>query len=385
MGLKILVVDDEPDLEALMLQRFRKQIRREGYEFTFARNGVEALESLDADEEIELVLTDINMPEMDGLTLLSKLRELGRPIKAVVISAYGDMDNIRTAMNRGAFDFLTKPIDLQDLDITLEKSCAEIRLTNEAMRNRDSLVAIERELSIASEIQQSMLPQSFPLFPDRTDIDIHARMMPAKALGGDFYDFFLVDEDRIGFVVGDVSGKGVPAALLMSLTRSLVKSIARTGLAPDECVARVNGILAEENTSHRFVTLFYGVLEAGVGTVTYCNAGHNPPYVLRNGGSVAELDRVGGMVIGIREDAEFDSGQVTLAPGDSIFLYTDGVTEAMNVESRVYGDDRLFSLLGRAFENANDVVRTVLDDVEAHIDGAPQSDDITAAALRYPL
>ena len=201
---KILVVDDEPDLQELIKQKFRNKIKANEYEFHFAENGAEALEKISNDGTIDLILTDINMPVMDGLTLLSKINELNNKLlKSVIVSAYGDMENIRTAMNRGAYDFITKPIDLKDLEITIEKSLKEIELYKQALASHNKLVALQQELDIANVIQTSILPKTFPPFPDRKEFDIYAKMIPAKEVGGDLYDFFLIDKYRVGVVIGE--------------------------------------------------------------------------------------------------------------------------------------------------------------------------------------
>jgi len=190
MSHKILVVDDEPDLELLIKQKFRKEIKDESFQFVFAHNGVQALQRLEEHEDVSVILSDINMPEMDGLTLLQKLNELNNPLlKSVIVSAYGDMENIRTAMNRGAFDFLTKPIDFNDLDLTVRKTMQHLEVIKSALKSRDELVAVQRDLTTAARIQQSLLPNVFPPFPKRSEFEIHAEMIPAKNVGGDFYDF----------------------------------------------------------------------------------------------------------------------------------------------------------------------------------------------------
>jgi sigma-B regulation protein RsbU (phosphoserine phosphatase) len=176
MAVKILVVDDEPDLEVVIRQKFRRHIREGQFSFLFARNGIEALQTLRQDPAIDLVLTDINMPEMDGLTLLVKLNELNLLLKAVIVSAYGDMENIRTAMNRGAADFLTKPIDFNDMEITVKKTLDQLQTLRQAVCEHDQLVAIRNELDIASHIQQSILPRTFP---PRHDFEIFAEMIPS--------------------------------------------------------------------------------------------------------------------------------------------------------------------------------------------------------------
>ncbi|MCP4024227.1 MAG: response regulator, partial [Desulfobacteraceae bacterium] len=197
MARKILVVDDEPDLEVLIQQKFRRKIRKKVFEFYFARNGLEALDQLNANDDIDMILTDINMPQMDGLTLLNELLKLPVLAKAVVVSAYGDMDNIRTAMNRGAFDFLTKPIDFSDLEVTIDKTLTELQVLRKGIRARDALSAIQQEMELAARLQQSILPSAYPQCPE---ISIYGKMVPAKEVGGDFYDFFFIDEDRLGFV-----------------------------------------------------------------------------------------------------------------------------------------------------------------------------------------
>jgi sigma-B regulation protein RsbU (phosphoserine phosphatase) len=383
MHAKLLVVDDEPDLELLIRQKFRRQIRNDELRFVFARNGLEALQKLQEESDIDLVLTDINMPEMDGLTLLLKLSELNRLLKAVIISAYGDMGNIRTAMNRGASDFVTKPIDFQDLEITINKTLKQLRELKEAVSEHDQLVTICNELDIASRIQQSILPQTFPPFPERTDFEIFAEMIPARQVGGDFYDFFLIDEDRLGFVIGDVSGKGIPAAIFMAVSRTLLRSTALTGTPPAQCLDQVNGLLCLDNSSEMFVTLFYGVLNTRTGAVEYGNGGHNSPYVLRKNGAVELLERTGGMVLGAIAGVRYGAKTVALEHGDGIVLYTDGVTEAMDSAGNLFSDRRLQDFLlqldGAAPEK---IVRTLVEDVNRYSSNVPQSDDITLLAIR---
>src|SRR4051794_12470868 len=183
MPFKILVVDDEPDVEVLIKQRFRRKIREGGVAFEFALNGEEALAKLHGDDSIDIVMSDINMPVMDGLTLLSRLRDMDRVLRTVIVSAYGDMQNIRIAMNRGAYDFLTKPIDFEDFEITLQKTIQEIEGIRAGHHARKQLDALESELSVANRIQQSMLPRRFPPFPERHEFEVYAEMEPARSVG----------------------------------------------------------------------------------------------------------------------------------------------------------------------------------------------------------
>ena len=384
MAVKILVVDDEPDLELLIRQKFRRHIRDGQFSFVFARNGIEALHTLQEDHAIDLVLTDINMPEMDGLTLLVKLNELNLLLKAVIVSAYGDMENIRTAMNRGAADFLTKPIDFNDMEITVKKTLDQLQTLRQAVHEHDQLVAIRNELDIASHIQQSILPRTFPPFPQRHDFEIFAEMIPAREVGGDFYDFFLIDDVHLGLIVGDVSGKGVPAALFMAVTRTLLKSTALAGLPPAECLRRVNTLLCLDNASEMFVTVFYGILDTQTGELAYCNGGHNPPYLLRAGSRAERLAGTGDMVLGTLQSARYHEKTTHLARGDGLFLYTDGITEAMDATCDLFSDQRLATFLGETNGvTPEQLICATIAAVKRHCGATPQSDDITALAVRY--
>ena len=382
---KILVVDDEPDLEHLILQKFRKKISSKEYEFQFARDGAEAIDIIVNNGSINLILTDINMPVMDGLTLLSKINELNNRLhRSVIVSAYGDMENIRTAMNRGAYDFITKPIDLNDLEITIEKSLKEIEHYKQALSSRDKLIALEQELNIATAIQTSILPKTFPPFPDRKEFDIYAKMLTAKEVGGDLYDFFLIDKYRLGIVIGDVSGKGIASALLMAVCKTLLKITAYKGIPADNILYEVNNILVDESPSNMFVTVFYGVLDTRNGAFEYCNGGHNSPYLISSEGKITQLENIGGLLLGAMKDAEYESNIAMLNPGDTLFLYTDGITEAFNKQDEEFDENRLVnSLLNKAPQSANDIVNNVISDVQTFSDGAEQSDDITCLALKF--
>ncbi|NLP08863.1 SpoIIE family protein phosphatase [bacterium] len=385
MPANILVVDDEPDLEQLILQKFRKQIREGVFTFTFAGNGVQALERLAEDAAIELVLTDINMPEMDGLTLLNRIKEQEKPLlRSVIVSAYGDIENIRTAMNRGAFDFIIKPIDLNDLEITIDKSLNDLRVLKEAMRSRDQLMFIKHELGIATEIQTSILPKDFPPFPDRKEFDIYAKMIPAREVGGDLYDFFLIDKSRVGIIIGDVSGKGIPAAMFMAVSKTLLKATALKGIPPDSCLESVNQVLVDESLPSMFVTVFYGILDTRNGSFEYCNGGHNPPYLISAEGQVRQLDNRGGVFLGSLKNLEYESNVVMLQTGETLFLLTDGITEAMNTREEMFGEERSRAALRtHAGKPLHELVEKMIEEVQAFAGGQEQSDDMTCLTLRY--
>ncbi|MFZ4520223.1 MAG: PP2C family protein-serine/threonine phosphatase [Bacteroidales bacterium] len=383
-NVKILVVDDEVDLESLIVQKFRRQIRDGLYDFVFAHNGLEALTKLLEYPEIGIILSDINMPEMDGLTLLMKLKELKNPgLKTVIVSAYGDMENIRTAMNRGAFDFLTKPISFDDLELTINKTMDEILQVRHSMEEHDQLISIQQDLQTAHEIQQAILPKVFPPFPGRADFDIYAAMIAAREVGGDFFDFFMIDNDRLGFVIGDVSGKGVPAAIFMAVSRTLIRATGLKGIPASECMHYVNNLLCNESVSCMFVTVFYGILDTRTGDLEYVNAGHNPPWLMSRDG-LKKVEMTGGTILGYMEDFHFASRKITLSPGDRIFLYTDGVTEAFDKSDLAFGDARLEAFLLQHPEyTIEDLVKEVVKEVNDHSTGVPQSDDITLLSICF--
>ena len=380
---RILVVDDEPDLEPLVLQRMRRQIRAGKYQFEFAGNGLEALEKLRADDTIDLVLSDINMPQMDGLTLLSQLSSLDQDLRAVIISAYGDMGNIRTAMNRGAFDFVTKPVDFDDLQITIDRTVEHLRQWREATASRDKLVTLQNELDIASNVQQSILPDDFPA---TAKYEINANMVPARNVGGDFYDYVGAPSDRMFATVADVSDKGIPAALFMMSSRTALKGAAIGTGSPREALIEANRVLQADNPTLMFVTVIMAVYDPHNGDVTYSSAGHDPPVVIRVDGSAEQLPAMGGIALGVAPEELFKANlkehTFSLGPGETLLLYTDGVSEAMNIEHEEFGTARLLELfVGNAPKSADEAMTTVFDAVREFAGEAPASDDITCLAL----
>ncbi|NIP37508.1 MAG: fused response regulator/phosphatase [Candidatus Dadabacteria bacterium] len=381
----ILVVDDEPDLELLIKQKFRKKVKNNEFNFTFANNGLEALNKIQEHDEIDIVLTDINMPEMDGLTLVSKLTEQYPTLRSVIVSAYGDMGNIRKALNFGAFDFITKPINFEDLEITIDKTIQEVTGLKEAEDNRNKLSKIQDELNVAYQIQSSMVPRNFPPYPDRNEFDIFAKMYPAKNVGGDFYDFFLIDPYHLYFLIGDVSGKGVPAALFMAMSRTLLRATAMRGIPPDVCLSEVNKLLSLDNESSMFVTVFAGVLNTFTGEVVYCNGGHNMPYIIKNTGEVQLLENTNGVALAFMDEENlFGSKSYILNPGDKIFLYTDGVTEATDSDNFLFTDERLNKFLTENNKDSiTDLINKTVEEVYSYSSGTTQSDDITALCVQY--
>ena len=376
---KILVVDDEPDLEHLVRQRMRREIRSGTYSFMFAQNGVEALEVLNEEQDIDMVLSDINMPRMDGLTLLEQIPKVDPNIRSVIVSAYGDMKNIRTAMNRGAFDFVTKPIDFEDLRVTIQRTLHHLELWREALESRDKLVALQNELSVANKMQQSILPTSFPT---GSGFEIFGSMKPARDVGGDFFDVLSLDNGRIGLVVADVSDKGVPAALFMMSSRTLLKGAAIGHDSPGKVLSEVNQLLQEDNDAAMFVTVFYATFDPRSGELAYANGGHNTPLIVHADGSSTVLPPTGGVALAVVPDFTYDESSVILQPGDRVVLYTDGVTEAENDQGDQFELERLCEIFTNGTPmDARATNEAVFDAVDAFAGEAPQFDDVTCLTL----
>ena len=254
----------------------------------------------------------------------------------------------------------------------LEASNAQLEKAKERM---------ESELKIAHALQGAILPKTLPENPTYSG---HAVMTPAREMGGDFYDFFTLDDGRLSLVMADVSGKGVPAAFFMAIARTVMRAAAARYPNPGPCLQEVNDAICEQNPQDLFVTLFYGILDPKTGEFVYANAGHNPPFVVKHPSEVSPLPMTGGMAVGVMPGTPYDEDAMTLAPGDTMFLYTDGITEAMNVEQEEFTEARLEAVLAEARDLPVDsVLENVTSAVVKFVGEAEQSDDITCIVLRY--
>ena len=376
----ILVVDDEPDFEHLVRRRMRKDVRAGHYKFSFARDGREALERLQEDRSIDMVLSDINMPGMDGLTLLNQITKVDPNIPAVVVSAYDDMQNIRTAMNRGAFDFVPKPIDFNDLKVTIDKTLDHLKMLRETLQIRDQLVTLQSDLDVAGRMQQSILPKVFPEIPG---YQVFANMARARKVGGDFFDVINLEGGRVGVTIADVSGMGVPAALFMMVSRTLMKVSAMHSSGPADVLEEVNGLLQADNNAAMFVTVLYAVLHPQTGVLQYANGGHHPPLIVHPDGSSTSLPTWGEMALGVIPEPSYRQETVSLAPGDIAVLYTDGVIDARNASDEVFGTERLQGIFAkRQPQGAREASQSIFDAVHTFSGDTPQSDDIACVIVQ---
>lgn len=301
---------------------------------------------------------------------------INRLTKEVAVIGSGDLDHKIEGLHTGD--------EIGQLADAFNRMTGEL---NSYIANLAAVTAekerIGAELTVATQIQASMLPCIFPAFPERKEIDIYATMQPAKEVGGDFYDFFLVDESHLAVVIADVSGKGVPAALFMVIAKTLIKNHAQAGECPADVFTGTNRQLCESNDAGLFVTAWMGILDMETGEFTYVNAGHNPPLIRRKGGEFEYLKSRAGFVLAGMEGMKYRQASMTLEPGDMVYLYTDGVTEATDTGNQLYGEERLLNHLnaekGKPLE---EILQGIKSDIDVFVKGAPQFDDITMLVLR---
>ncbi len=258
------------------------------------------------------------------------------------------------------------------------------RIFLEQERVAKEYARVDTELELAKNIQANMVPNIFPPFPNRTEIDIYAMMNPAKEVGGDFYDFFFIDDDHMGFVMADVSGKGVPAALFMMIGKTLIKNQALLGMSTNEVLASVNDHLCENNEEGLFITAWMGILELSTGILKASNAGHEFPVIKRAKGQYEIYKDKHGFVLAGMEGTQYKEYEVTLEPGDSFFVYTDGVTEATNADKELFGMDRMVDSLNHYLEaDQEQVLKGIRKEIDEFVGKAPQFDDITMMGVKY--
>jgi sigma-B regulation protein RsbU (phosphoserine phosphatase) len=307
-------------------------------------------------------------------------RRITRPILA--------LDSGARLIGRGNLDHrldISTGDEIQDLADTFNSMAHDLKsYIADLQQTTQTKERIESELRVATEIQSSMLPRIFPPFPERKEFDLYAIMHPAREVGGDFYDFFFVADNKLCLVVGDVCGKGIPAALFMAISKTLIKTEALLGFTADQVLSRVNDIIYPDNETSMFFTGICAFLDTENGGLSVGNGGHNLPLLSSAGGDFKLVQLPRGLVVGAMPHISYETQAINLAPGDTLFLYTDGVTEAMNGQGELYGTDRLTRCLDRLNGNSvYDLIHGVKADIEAHAQGTPQSDDITMLALRY--
>lgn len=324
-----------------------------------------------------------------ALCLMFLRRKVIRPIDRLTQAAEAFIENDREGLDAGEVSVNVPDIhtgdEVEQLADAFRKLEGDIATyIQDVKRVTADKERIGAELNVATRIQAAMLPSIFPAFPDREEFDIYATMNPAKEVGGDFYDFYLIDEDHLAMVIADVSGKGVPAALFMVIAKTILKNHALGGVAPGEVFTAANQQLCEGNDTGFFVTAWMGMLELSSGTMTFVNAGHNPPLLRGEDGTFRWLRSRPGFVLAGLEGIRYRENTITLYPGDRLFLYTDGVTEGTDARQTLFGEKRLeASLNGTGGLSVQGMLEKVKGDLDAFVGEAEQFDDITMLGLEY--
>jgi sigma-B regulation protein RsbU (phosphoserine phosphatase) len=339
-----LIADDQPDV----LTALRLLLRTAGYQTEAVTSPAEVLEAIQQ-SNFDLVLMDLNYARdttsgQEGLDLITNIQKLDSALPIIVLTAWGSVELAVEAMHRGGRDFVQKPWDnsrlLKSIDTQIElgRKKRQQRLLDAESRTENH--KLHQELEESHEIQAALMPKALP---DIDGFDIAIAWNPARTVGGDYFDVLKFSERHTGLCIADVAGKGMPAALLMSNVQAVLKSFASDVLAPDELCTRVNTIICDNIVSHRFITCFYALLDTQNRKLSYTNAGHCPPMLIRDG--FCERMTEGGPVLGIFPGRRYVQGEIDLVSGDCFVLFTDGVTEARNTAGREFGEERLQELL----------------------------------------
>ena len=383
----LLVVDDNEDNRYTLTRR----LKREGYtNIAVAENGRQALEMVKA-QPFDLMLLDIMMPEVNGYEVLERMKADAqmRHVPVIMISAVDELESVIRCIELGAEDYLPKPFNPTLLRARVGASLEKKRMRDDILRH---LRRMERDLETAREIQLSMVPTDFPVAENAQGLEVYATLQAAYEVGGDFYDFFWLSPDRLCVLVADVSDKGASAALHMARAKASIRFLCgseKSGYLPNaaELVERIDCELSRDNPHAMFITLLLAVVNPHSGEIEWCNAGHNPPYVMSAEGAITVLGGECGIPVGI--DPKFfrnaETGQIP--KGGSLFLYTDGITEAMNSQKDMFGVERLDATLRACVtpeaQAPREVIASVLGAVQAFAGDAKPSDDITMLACRW--
>jgi sigma-B regulation protein RsbU (phosphoserine phosphatase) len=380
----ILAVDDTPENLDIV-----KGILLGDYNIKVAVSGKIALKIAQT-QSPDLILLDIMMPEIDGYEVCRQLKANPetRDIPVIFLTAKGETADEAEGFKLGAADYILKPVNPPLLKarvkthLALKHNMDELQAAYAVINKQKE--RMQDELNVGRDIQMSMVPDTIPAFPEHAEFDIHGLLKPAREIGGDFYDYFFIDSDKLCICVGDVSGKGVPAALFMAVTKTLIKSTAGEDHSTASIITRVNDEISEDNPSCMFITLFLGILDIRSGRFSYTNAGHPYPYLKRATGEFDTLKQIHGPVVGAVDGMAYGEDSVRLGKDDQLMVFTDGVTEAMDVTDQLYGEQRVIDHFKSIADlSCNALVGTTLASVESFAGEAEQADDITILAVEY--
>ena len=350
------------------------------FELVFASSAQSALAELHAPAKFDIAFVAID-GATEGVKIFKHLMEPSLRVPRVALTDGRDVKRIRTAIADGAIDFLIKPVAEADFISTIRRVTDQVERRRKNWRERAAYSALRREIDIAADLQRRILPTVFPQLPA---LDIHASMLAAQGIGGDFYDVFQIDDQHVGVVVADVAGKGIPAAFYMAVASTVIRSVALSGASPRACLQETNELLVARDIPGMFVSAFYAVVDVSSWSLVCANAGHPPP--LRGTTDEAEIEPLesgGGPVLGIQGGFDYGESTLDLTAGEFLYCYTDGITEALNSERVAYGEGRLRECL-RAGVDAGPqrLIGAVNQAVIAFAGDAAQHDDMTSLALK---
>ena len=400
----VLVVDDTPANIQILMETLKHE-----YRIIAAVNGERALQLAASTPPPDIILLDVMMPEMDGYEVCAKLKSDAktRDIPIIFITAMSDTKDETRGLELGAVDYITKPIS-PPVVMARVKSHLELKQAREILKNQNVILEqrveertkevlelqksefdlrvakekVENELNIAAQIQKSILPSSFPAYPDRNEFELYAFMQPARYIGGDFFDFLFIDDNTLALVIADVSDKGVPAALFMMVSRTLIRSLAVDNRSPSAVLEKANNIMCQNNDSGMFVTVFLAFYDVSNGKLTATNGGHSAGLIIDSEGVSREWTHNHGAALGFMEELPYKEETMDLKVGQTLFLYTDGVTEAMSPGNELFGLDRLQGLLKRKHDFKLDRLCSDIEISLSEFQEGQQFDDITMLALK---
>jgi sigma-B regulation protein RsbU (phosphoserine phosphatase) len=368
---RVLLVDDAKANLDILVEGLKSD-----HKLSLALNGEMALQ-VAARTPPDLVLLDIVMPGLDGYEVCRRLRQMPETAEVPImfLSSLEEVQNKTRGFEAGANDYLTKPFEMLEVKVRV-RSLLKAKAYADAVKEK-----IAYDLRIAREIQMGILPTDVAAVTEGTGLEAHAILHPAQAVGGDLYEVLRTPDGNLVAVMGDVSGKGIPAALFMAVTTTLVRALAPDSRTPAEILRRVSDALASQNPRNMFVTILCAIYDVRTGRLDYASAGHPPPVLIRKGKAEflpLEPDMAAGIMAGLSAPTQ----SVQLQPGDQVVLYTDGVTEAFNAAGELYGEARLLAeLTGRSGRTAAETTDSLLQSVRAHAAEHPQSDDIAVLVL----
>lgn len=378
----ILVVDDAPTNIAILIN-----ILSPYYKVKAVKNGEKALEIAKSDPQPDLILLDIIMPGLSGYDVCKLLKEdsTTTAIPVIFITAKTTTEDEQQGLELGAVDYITKPISPAivkarvQTQLALKKNIEDLKGAYAVIEKQKD--RMQEELNVGRDIQLAMVPK---VFPASADYSLHALLEPCREVGGDFYDAFVIDEEHICFCIGDVSGKGVPAALFMAMAKTLIKSRASSDLSTASIVTHVNDELSKNNEGCLFVTLFVCIFNVLTGELLTTNAGHNPPFLKHADGSITTLSSRDGLVVAAMEGITYTENRLQLNKNDTLLLFTDGITEADNINQELFGDARLEKLFHeQRFESMEELTMHIVETTHTFEGLNRQADDITVLAFNY--